>query len=90
MPYRLPGAGQDSVRIGEQSAAVETEVYVARISHDVTKAIFERLAGKRKSDRKRVPFREGFDGLWRFLQNNIAQRQRQISDLRMVGGEKAH
>ena len=78
MANRLARPSQESVGIRQQSAAVESQVHVCFVGHDVTKSILERFPGKRESNRQGVSSGEGFDRLRRFFQNRFAQRQRQI------------
>jgi hypothetical protein len=64
---------QNSVRVGKQRATVETEVDVAAIGHDVAKAVLERFAGERESDRDSTTFEDGFDRVGCLLKNYLAQ-----------------
>jgi hypothetical protein len=69
---------QNSIRVVQQCAAVETEVHVVAVSHDVAKAVLEWFAGKRESDCYCITFGDGFDRVGCLLKNHFAQGQCQV------------
>ncbi len=83
----LSGALENAVGIGEQCASVETQVHMIGIGDNVAEAIFERLAGKRESDSDCITVDKGFEGFGGFFENNLAKREREIGDLRIIGRE---
>ena len=69
----LAAAGEDPVGIGKQGAAIEAEIYVGAVRGDVAKSILQRFAGKREADRDGIPFGDRFDGVGRFVKNDLSQ-----------------
>lgn len=72
MPNRLARTLQNSFGIGKQRASVETQVHVIAIGHDVAKAILERFAGERESNRNCLTFGDRFNRVGRLLENYLA------------------
>jgi hypothetical protein len=80
---------QHSGGIGKQGAAVESEIHMIAIDGDMAEAIFDRLAGKRKRDADGITVGDAFQRVGRLFENNFAQRQGQIRDVRRVRCEMA-
>ena len=78
MTNQFARAFENSVRVGKQRAAVETEVHVIEIGDNMAKAVLKRFAGEGESDRDSVTFDDGLDRVGRLSQNHITQRQSQI------------
>jgi hypothetical protein len=55
----------------------------------MAKAVFKRFAGERESDGDCVTSGDGFNRVGRLLQNDLSQRQGQVRDVWIVGGEIA-
>jgi hypothetical protein len=67
MANQLARALQSSNRVAQQRAAVESEVHVAAIGHDVAKAVLKRFAGERESNRDCVALGDGLNRVGRLL-----------------------
>ena len=89
MPNRLSLAFQHFIRVRKLRSAIEAEVYVSAISHDVAEAVFQRFAGEGKTNRERVSLDDGFDRIGRFFQDHFAKREGQVRNMWIVGGKIA-
>src|SRR5580658_9135391 len=54
MTNQVARALENSVRVGKQRAAVETDVHVIEIGNNMAKAVLKRFAGEREPDRHSV------------------------------------
>lgn len=87
--HEFTGSGEDLVRVGQQRTAIETQVDVVPVGHNVAEAILQRFSGERERDRDRVALADGFDSHGRFLKNHLTGSQSQARNVPVISREIA-
>jgi hypothetical protein len=87
VPNQLAIAGEGTIWIRQQSAAVEAEVDVIGIGNDMAEAILEGLAGEGEADGNRVSIDQRFDCRRSFLKHDLAKRKGETCDVRIIGSK---
>lgn len=89
MTDQLAIARKKMIGIGEKSAAIKAQIDVVSVGHHMAKAVFERLAGERETDGNCVAIDEGLDRLRCFFEHDVAKREGEARDVRIIGSKVA-
>jgi uncharacterized protein len=85
--YGLALTFEHMIRIRQVRAAWEAEIHVFGVSGDVAEHVFH-LAAEAEPEGDGVDAVDGFGRVGRFFENDLAQGEGEIRDVRVIGGEE--